>query len=162
MSNQGTFRSSIVGTWKLISYRAYTANNPEEFIYPLGEDVQGLLVYSNDGYMSSHIQQPGQKNFESKDLNGGTETELADAARRHFGYTGEFYVDESGAEPILKHHMSISTFPNWTGQTQRRVAKLKGDELILSPERPIEIFGEMRHSLLIWRRMPDNSNAKDE
>jgi Lipocalin-like domain len=106
----------------------------------MGEDVKGLIVYSSDGYMSAHIQSPGQKNFNSSDLNGGSEQELAEAARRHFGYTGPFYLDESGPELILKHHMSLSTFPNWLGNTQRRVVKMEDDVITLSPEAPIEIF----------------------
>lgn len=106
----------------------------------MGEDVKGLIMYSSDGYMSAHIQIPGQEKFKSVDLNGGTEQELAEAARRHFGYTGPFFLDESGPEPILKHHMTLSTFPNWLGNTQRRVVKMEDDVITLSPEAPIEIF----------------------
>ena len=106
----------------------------------MGKDCKGIIVYSIDGYMSAQMQQPGQANFNSPDLNGGSTAELAEAARRYFGYTGPFYLDESGEEPILKHHMSLSTFPNWLGNTQRRVMRFEDDTLILSPEAPIEIL----------------------
>jgi Lipocalin-like domain len=100
----------------------------------MGSNVRGLLMYTPDGYMCSHIQTPGQPNFASADLNGGTEAELAEAARRHFGYTGPFYIDESGEEVVLKHHLSISTFPNWAGGVQVRIARMEGDKLVLRPE----------------------------
>jgi hypothetical protein len=80
-------------------------------------------------------------------MNGGTEAELAEAARRHFGYTGPFYVDESGPEPILKHHMTLSTYPNWLGNTQRRVAKMQDDTLVLSPEFAVEVLVFIQLSL---------------
>jgi hypothetical protein len=140
-----SIRSRLLGSWELVSYVAYSAENPKEFISPMGDDLKGIIMYTSDGYMSAHIQIPGQANFKANDLNGGTKDELAEAARRHFGYTGPFYLDESGPEPILKHHMSISSFPNWLGNTQRRVMKLHGDELVLGPEAPIEIMVISRH-----------------
>jgi len=136
----GTVLSRLIGTWQLVSYKAYSAKEPEDFIYPMGKDCKGMLMYSIDGYMGAQMQEPGQANFSSPDLNGGSEAELADSARRYFGYTGEFYLDESGDEPILKHKMQLSTFPNWLGNVQRRVMRFEGDCLILSPEAPVEIL----------------------
>jgi hypothetical protein len=136
----GTVLSRLIGTWQLVSYKAYSAKDPEDFIYPMGKDCKGMLMYSIDGYMGAQMQEPGQANFSSPDLNGGSEAELADSAGRYFGYTGEFYLDESGDEPILKHKMQLSTFPNWLGNVQRRVMRFEGDCLILSPEAPVEIL----------------------
>ena len=84
--------------------------------------------------MSGQLQQPGQRPFSTPDLNQGNEVELAEAASKYFTYTGEFYLDERGVEPILKHKMQLSLFPNWVGNLQRRVMRLEGDLLILSPE----------------------------
>lgn len=88
---------SLIGTWKLLSYEAYSVKSPDEFIYPTGKVCKGILMYSIDG---SHMQQPNQAKYESSDLNGGTEAELVETTRRYFEYTGEFYLDESGRNPF--------------------------------------------------------------
>ena len=130
----------MIGAWELVSYRAHSTKNPEEFICPMGEEVRGILMLTPDGYMGAQIQEPGAKNVKSGDLNGGTDEELAERARHYFGYTGPATIDESGPEPILKSVLQLSAFPNWLGSTQTRIVKLEGDKLTLRPEGPIEIF----------------------
>ncbi|MBV8915042.1 MAG: lipocalin-like domain-containing protein [Acetobacteraceae bacterium] len=52
----------------------------------------------------------------------------------------------------LTHAMFISLFPDWTGQTQRRVARLEGDTLHLSTQSPIKPGGKIVSWRLAWRR----------
>ena len=48
--------------------------------------------------------------------------------------------------------MFVSLFPNWTGQTQPRVAKIEGDTLRLSTEAPLRSAGKDVMSYLEWKR----------
>jgi hypothetical protein len=159
-ANVPALRDQLMGAWELVEYSAFPIDDPSKKIFPMGKDAQGIIMYTHNGYMSAQIQVPGQKPFQSNDLNGHTTEELAESAKNYFAYTGPFYLDEAGDEPILMHHMTLSLLPNWLGNTQRRLMKIskEGDDiyLTLGPEAPVEIMGEKRMSKLIWRRSPDN------
>lgn len=160
---QASLRSQIIGAWELVDYRAYAESDPSDSNYPMGRDCQGIIMYTPDGYMSAQLQTPGQPHFNRNDLSGGTEKECAEAGRNYLAQTGPFYVDKSANEPVLRHHMSNCSFPNWLGNTQRRMVKITeegGDKyLTLAPEGAIEVDGEQRVPTLKWRRLPDNQSS---
>jgi hypothetical protein len=56
--------------------------------------------------------------------------------------------------------MTNSSFPNWLGNTQRRLMQITeegGDRfLTLGPEAASLVEGEMRVAQLRWRRLQDN------
>lgn len=115
-------RDQLVGAWELLSYVS-TPSDPtkeEEATYPLGKNPRGILIYSADGYMSAQIQ-------------------ALDQPTSYLGYTGPFDIDETGTETVLQHHVSLSSFPAWLGDIQRRVARLDGDILVLSMESEIVV-----------------------
>ncbi|KAK4960511.1 hypothetical protein LTR10_003407 [Elasticomyces elasticus] len=155
-----SLRDQLIGAWELVEYSAFPPSSPVEKIYPMGENARGIIMYTPNGYMSAQLQIPGQSPFASGDMNGGTTKELAEAGRKYFAYTGQFWLDESGDEPILMHEMRCSSFPNWLGNVQRRIMKLsvEGGEqfLTLGPEKAVEVMGEVRMTRLVWRRLPDN------
>ncbi|KAK3631651.1 hypothetical protein LTR56_016758 [Elasticomyces elasticus] len=139
-----SLRDQLIGAWELVEYSAFPPSSPGEKIYPYGRE------------RTRHHNSP----FASGDMNGGTTEELAEAGRKYFAYTGQFWLDESGDEPILMHEMRCSSFPNWLGNVQRRIMKLseEGGEqfLALGPEKAVEVMGEVRMTRLVWRRLPDN------
>ncbi len=61
---------------------------------------------------------------------GGTPEERADAYAGHIGYCGRFEVNER--ENSILHHVEMSWYPNWTGTTQTRFAKIEDDRLIFT------------------------------
>jgi hypothetical protein len=139
MSANNSLRQRLIGAWELISYVVYSEKSASNVLYPLGEDVKGIIMYNESGYMSAQLQRPGQKPFDAAWPADGSESELAESAKSYIGYTGPFYLDESGAVPVLHHGFTISSFPNWLGDTQKRLANLEGDLLILSLESPLEM-----------------------
>ncbi|KAL8718079.1 MAG: hypothetical protein Q9225_004750 [Loekoesia sp. 1 TL-2023] len=161
---QQSLRHQLVGAWELVDYSAFPKNDPSAKVYPMGKDVQGIIMYTDTGYVSAQLRIPGQPPFKSDDLSGGTQEELAEVGKNYLAYTGPFYLDESRDEPLLQHHMTNSSFPNWLGNTSRRLVKIstEGDDqyLTLGPENEIEVMGEMRTSQLVWRRLPDNYAAR--
>jgi hypothetical protein len=144
-----SLRQNLIGAWKLVSYVEKPVDGSPDS-YPLGENAQGIIMYSPDGYMSAQLMKPERGRFASGDWFDGTAEEYADEASSYIAYTGPFHVDEASGE--LTHTMFISLFPNWTGQTQPRVVKLEGDTLQLSTAAPIRSAGKEVMSYLTWRR----------
>lgn len=155
-----SLRQQLVGAWELVEYSAYHKEDPSSKVFPMGKDAQGIIMYTHTGYVSAQLQIPGQPHFKVEDLSGGSKDELAEAGKNYLAYTGPFYLDESGDEPLLQHHMSTCSFPNWLGNTQRRLVKITKEAedvyLTLGAEGEIMIMNEMRTPRLIWRRLPEN------
>ncbi|KAI4161795.1 MAG: hypothetical protein LQ342_004628 [Letrouitia transgressa] len=161
---KSSLRSQIVGAWELVKYSAPKEQDRKNNVYPMGEDAQGIIMYTPDGYMSAQIQKSGQPKFQFDDLNAGTEEDLRAVGEHYLAYTGPFYLDESGEVPILHHHMTNCTFPNWLGKSQRRTVALseEGAEkyITLGPESAVMILGEMRIPQLKWRRLRNNQTLR--
>jgi hypothetical protein len=177
MSVNQSVRPRLIGAWELISYVVHSEKSASNALYPLGKNAKGIIMYTPDGYMSAQLQCPGQGNFAGAHPIDGSESELAESARKFVGYTGPFYLDDSGPEPILLHHFVVSSFPNWLGDTQERIAKFEGDHLILTTRSPVELKvrypslissnpainmrqGERWNPILTWRRMANNQASR--
>ena len=134
-----TLREQLVGTWKLVSYVERPVDGSEP-TYPMGEKLEGIIIYAPDGYMSVQLMRPDRAKFASGDWFGGTDKEIKEAARGYFAYSGPFHIDEE--KKTLTHSMFVSLDPNWLGQTQTRVVKLEGDMLHLSTEKSVGVRGQ--------------------
>jgi hypothetical protein len=155
-----SLREQLIGAWKLVSYveepidpplrKGYGVTGDAAPDYPFGEDAQGIIMYTPDGFMSAQLSRRDRAPFASDDWSKGAPEEFATAASSYFAYTGPFHVDE--ANQTLTHTMFISLFPNWTGQTQPRVARIDGDLLIITTEGPVESRGRMVKPCLRWKR----------
>ncbi|KIM92926.1 hypothetical protein OIDMADRAFT_62050 [Oidiodendron maius Zn] len=147
------FREKILGAWQLLSYRAEPVNGDEP-IYPFTKNAQGIVIYSYDGYLSAQLMAPGRVPFHTSDRLAGTEKELADGLRTYMAYSGKFSVYRGlDGHPRLLHGMQVSSFPNWIGDTQERVAKIEGDILILSPADPVSLAGKIVRPVLQLRKL---------
>ena len=157
-SNQGapSILSSLVGAWSLVSYCAPSIDNPADMAYPLGPDAEGILLYTQDGYMSATLLRPGQTPYASAEPGNASQAELAESTKRYLGYAGPFLLDEAGQRLVVRHKMQLVNFPNWQGNVQTRMMQLRGDELTLGLEGFVDIGGVRRQPMLIWRRMPRN------
>lgn len=161
-----SLRHQLIGAWELVEYSAFPSNNPSDKVYPMTKEVTGIIIYTPNGYMSAQLQVPGQPPFLKNDLNGGTREEFAEAGKNYLAYTGPFYLDESGDVPLLQHHMTNSSFPNWLGNTQTRLVKITADGddqyLTLGPESETVVMGKKQISQLVWRRLPDNYSKRPD
>jgi Lipocalin-like domain len=116
--------------------------------------LEGLIIYSADGYMSGQMMKLGRPAYASGDMEHGSTEERAAAAAGYLAYSGPFYVDDEAA--TLRHHMSVSLFPNWIGDTQERFVELDGDTLTISTA-PVIVEGIELTPRLIWKRAPPNA-----
>ena len=142
-------RERLIGAWKLVSYVEKPVDGSAPFC-PMGEDPQGIIMYTPDGYMSAQLMHPERPKFASGDWFRGSDAEIKEEALGYIAYSGPFHTDEE--KHTLTHSMFASLFPNWLGQTQPRVVKIEGDMLHLSTAAPIVSGGEKTMSYLSWRR----------
>jgi hypothetical protein len=129
-------RACLTGAWKLESY-VYLAVPPSTSrpFHPMTRNVQGMILYTPDGYMSAQMQIPGQNKFS---LGEAKEAEWAECARRYFGYSGPYHISEENEKVVLKHEFRISYRPDLTGDVQLRGWRFEDDGqlLILGGEEP--------------------------
>ena len=145
----GSLREALVGSWTLVSWVQTDLETGEEFL-PVGESPVGYLLYTPDGYMSAQIATPGRDDFADGDMNRGTPEEYMAAGKTYLAYSGPYHVDEARA--AVEHGMTISLFPNWTGDRQLRMVDLDGDVLRLTADNPIVYNGRSVDTTVTWRR----------
>jgi hypothetical protein len=135
----------LLGSWRLVSCETEAADGSID--YPLGEDAVGLLMYTEDGYMSVSLARAERHPFAGGDLLGGTGREKEQAAESYVSYCGRYeYCDDH-----VTHHVELSLFPNWSGQNQKRHVELKGARLTLDAP-PFVIKGVEQRARLVWKR----------
>ena len=86
-------RDQLIGAWKLVSYVEEPVDGSAPF-HPLGEQPQGIIMYTPDGYMSAQLARPDRGRFVSGDWFKGTDEEYRAEASSYIAYTGPFHVDE--------------------------------------------------------------------
>ena len=139
-------KNDFIGTWQLKSYEVRWAGG--KVTYPWGENLEGRLIYSPDGYMSVAMMPANRPKFEARDLKLGTPEEKVAAADTYISYSGKYEFD---GDRVI-HHVEICLFPNWVGNDQVRIFDLDGDTLTLKtiPD-PRDEKG--RQGYLIWERI---------
>ncbi len=135
---------SLVGTYKLISWE--NRHESGEISYPLGPDAQGIISYSNDGYIFVHIMAANRKAYSSGDLFGGETSEIVAGATTHISYCGTYNIDKHD----VIHKVHISSFPNWVSTEQRRRFDFMNGNLSLSAQ-GLQIGNETVAAYLIWQ-----------
>lgn len=145
-------RDEIVGAWRLVSYTAQGDGGGPVF-YPLGADAVGLIIYTDDGYMSAQLMRPNRSPQGRSDL--FDPNQVAMAASDYLAYAGPYRVDD--ATGAVYHMVAISLLPNWTDTTQLRYATLDGDRLTLIANVPL---GDTTiRATLAWERTTASTTA---
>jgi len=151
-----SLRAALVGAWKLESYMSLAvAPSNARPVYPMTKSVQGMILYTPDGYMSAQMLIPGQPRFE---ISKAREAEWAECGKRYFAYSGPYYVSEDGGKVRLRHGMKISNRPDMVGEIQLRDWRFEdeGKLLILGNDEPTEVKVRQRvsmstaHQKLTW------------
>lgn len=114
----------------------------------LGENAQGLLVYTAVGYMIAVLSQASRPSFRSRDFRGGTPEEAFAAVNSYISYSGRYEIDGD----TVTHHVEMSLFPNWVGQDQVRNLRFSDGNLILSTPSFLLSGGEWTFEL-VWERV---------
>jgi hypothetical protein len=137
MATAAEIRSKLIGSWSLLSSRTELRDKPSDeptILYTIGEDAQGIIAFSADGFVTTQLMRPGARKWESNNLLAGTPEELADTARHFLAYAGTFDVEvRDNGEPVVHVDVNLSSFPNWLGDRQERVVSFQGGTLTLRP-----------------------------
>src|SRR4030067_3798281 len=104
-------KEQIVGTWSGVSYELRLRDGI--VIHPMGEGVQGILMYTADGYVVVQLTDPDRRNFESGDWLRGTPEEIKEAFEGALAYYGTYELENH--KGMILHHIKACTFPNWSG-----------------------------------------------
>lgn len=140
-------KDDLLGTWQLESWTIGYAGR-DEISVPYGEDPQGLLLYSNDGWMSASIgrrerdQLPADVSYRKL-----PDALKAAAFSSYFHYAGRYRVLDGD----VIHYVTQSLNPNFPGTEQLRHAELDGQTLVLSGKD--EVGGVTRFHSLVWHRV---------
>ena len=123
-------RSRLIGAWRAVSWYEKDAEN--NFVFPMGKEAKGQLIYSAEGRMSAHLVSANMEKFANADWRAATVEERAKAWLEYFGYYGAFTIDEEKQAVI--HHVEGGSFPNMVGTTQVRYFRFEGERLVLNAE----------------------------
>jgi hypothetical protein len=134
----------FIGTWKLVSLQLQRGDTIN---YPFGEEPDGFITYSSEGWMSAFVAPENRTLFKSRDMMGGSDEEKVAAVETFVSYCGRFEV----LSDRVVHHVEMSLFPNWVGEKQERFYKFEDDQLTLSTA-PLLLYGEMQSAHLVWEK----------
>ena len=145
-------QSTLLGTWKL---QAWTISDSADNIIsePFGASPEGLLVYTEAGWMSAAIGRSNRTVFPAgQSLRSLAPEILADAYTSYFHYAGPFSVGESS----VTHSVAMSHNPNFVGTEQVRQFVFSDNGLTLSGEETVGT--QTRHHQLRWQRVVRGNN----
>lgn len=137
----------LVGTWRLVSY---TIINEEgiKIAEPLGPTPQGLLIYTENGFMSGHLMSANRSLSRSDLPHKASSEEKVLAFDTYIGYCGTYELQENN----VIHHVTTSFFPNWVGTDLLRAMQLDRNLLTLTAP-PVTSKGRTRTVQIIWHRL---------
>jgi hypothetical protein len=148
MHSPVTPATTLAGTWRLVSYESRTANG--DTLHPLGPAPVGQLMYTESGYMSAQLSDPGRPPFASGDRAAGTPSEMRATIEGYIAYFGRFTVD--AGRGVVTHHVDGALFPNWASGDQVRHFVLEGARLTIKTPR-MRVRGEEVENVLVWERV---------
>lgn len=139
-------QDSVVGTWRLVSASASTADG-RLIDAPFGLNPSGLVTYTPEGRMTTMISHGGRKPLSGNRISSPA-SERAEAFATFFAYAGRYSV--SGDK--VTHHVEISSVQNWVNTDMVRVVKFEGDRITLRTP-PLSVGGTIQTTDLVWERV---------
>ncbi|OQE36844.1 hypothetical protein PENCOP_c011G07300 [Penicillium coprophilum] len=152
MSSITETHRKLLGTWALVEYKAIDTETGH-VSHPMGQEAQGFLMYSADGFVSAHLMQPGAPAFSGKDVERATQEELSGAMKHYMAYCGHYYLEEVDGGFMLKHNMEVSLFPHWLGNEQGRFVTLNGDNMELNTANSYLVDGQCVRGSVKWQKV---------
>ncbi len=142
-------KDDLVGTWQLESW-SIGYSDRDDVSSPYGEDPRGLLLYTDDGWMSASICRRERERLpEDVSFRKLPDASKAEAFSSYFHYAGPYRVEDGD----VIHYVTQSLNPNFPGTEQLRHAELDGDTLVLTGK---DSAGAVtRFHTLVWHRVEE-------
>jgi Lipocalin-like domain len=141
-----SLREQLLGAWTLVSLTRFVGDVEEPGM--LGREAIGRIIFAPDGHMCFNAMRPNRSKFGSRDFQAGTPEEKTAAYDSYTGYCGRYEVNEQERSMVVR--VELSSYPNWTGTTQKRFVEVAGNRLLNSP--PILSEGRQIVAVAVWER----------
>jgi hypothetical protein len=139
----------LVGAWQLQHWQVVYADGATT--EPFRPHADGLLLYTDDGWMSACIMAAGRARLSPGNPREAPEFERAAAFDGYFSYAGRWRI----LGRRVQHEVTLALNPGLVGTLQLRDAQLAERELTLSAEESLR-SGTRLHRLT-WRRAAGHS-----
>jgi len=143
-----SIKNELIGSWKLLSYIELPINWTDS-LFPMGQQPDGILMYSPDGYMSVQIAKQERLPFASGDWLKASCEEHTSSMSSYISFSGTYRILENR---IVSYQVKTSLYPNWKGQTHERTFDFEGDILYLKSIEPQLSNGVMVHAHMTWQK----------
>jgi hypothetical protein len=138
----------LIGCWQLLSCSFEVADGG--VTHPFGEKPEGLLIYTQSGWMSVQIMRVNRPEFDAGFQLGGLDAEVRAAFEGYNAYYGRFEVDVAAG--LIVHRAVGNLYPNGIGTERRRFYTLDRDQLILKTP-PMRLDSAETIGTIIWQRI---------
>ena len=153
-------RQSFTGVWRLESYT--DGANPRLCEPQLGVKASGILIYTENGWVSAQLTIPTRQMPDAKVNDSAPSKELEAPGNSYLAYCGSYHLDLHRSEVI--HVPEVASLPQLVNQPQRRrFVFVARDILELTAERVL-MDSTVLSDLLTWRRCSPSfpENAVDD
>ncbi|RZI40008.1 hypothetical protein EGT07_26065 [Herbaspirillum sp. HC18] len=120
-----SLRQQLIGTWNYVSVDIVRPDGSRTPLF--GPSPQGRVVFDSNGNYILTTSRAGLPKFASGDRNQGTNEEYRAIVQGSIAHFGKYEVNET--DKTITFHIESSTFPNWSGTSQKRPFSITGDEL---------------------------------
>ena len=137
----------LVGTWKLVRWEVGYSDGRETSL-PFGEDAQGMILYTPDGYMNAVLRVNERGPVSTQYVRTAPAEEKAELFDTFMYYGGPFRIE--GDDVI--HQVVHALNPDLAGTEQLRHVAFEDDFLLLSGEEKVDATGLLRLHRVRWQR----------
>ncbi len=127
----------LVGVWTLET--TYTEDQDGKQVMIMGDNPQGRIMYTADGYMSAMTGQ-GERQLPAN----ASDADKAAAFDSFMSYSGRWSLSGN----VVRHEIDHATDPNWVGGTRERTIDHQGDRMVFSGLGPDGVT----NAVIIWQR----------
>jgi lipocalin-like protein len=126
IAQQKTLKEQLVGTWTFVASTSKRSDGSAVW----GGNPKGLLIFTDNGWYSTHLVRADIPKFQAKNRLQGTPEENKAAVHGGIASFGTYTVNELNKSFTVR--FEASTYPNNTGTEQTRPFAITGDELKVS------------------------------
>ena len=133
-----TESSTLVGAWLPDAWE--TTDPSGNKFCPLGRNARGVIIYTDNGYLSVNIINPDRID----DIPAGLSlSAMATGECSFFAYSGPYAVGDGTVE----HHIDLCTVQERIGTVQKRLYSVSGNRLVIRSETALAAAEMVRNKL---------------
>jgi hypothetical protein len=133
-------KQQLPGTWSVVSQYVDQDGKKTE---PFGSNPKGSFMFDQNGRFAIILVSSSLPKVAANNRMKATPAEHKAIVEGSLGYFGSYTVGDDGSVTMT---VEGSSYPNWTGETQKRTMVVKGDELRVT--NPVANIGGTAHVVL--------------